>query len=105
MKSSENYSVWLTRNGATRTEVITQDRSQNFLRGKCDPTRRWTEQGWGRGVRLSETAFRARALYFTVFENGNAGCHYLKRKKSRKKAVDPYYSLGLMHELGIMIFQ
>lgn len=33
MKSSENYSVWLTRNGATRTEVITQARSQDFLRG------------------------------------------------------------------------
>ena len=33
MKSSENYSVWLTRNGATRTEVITAGRSQDFLRG------------------------------------------------------------------------
>ena len=35
MKSSENYSVWLTRNGATRTEVITQARSQDFLRGSA----------------------------------------------------------------------
>ena len=35
MKSSENHSVWLTRNGATRTEVITQARSQDFLRGSA----------------------------------------------------------------------
>lgn len=35
MKSSENHSVWLTRKGATRTEVITQARSQDFLRGSA----------------------------------------------------------------------
>ena len=45
--------------------------------------------------------------YFTLqfFENGNAECDYLKRKESRKKAVNPFYSLGLLHGLCIVIFQ
>ena len=36
-----------------------QARSQDFLGGKCDPTRRRTERVPEEGIRLCETAFRA----------------------------------------------
>ena len=48
-----------------------QARSQDFLGGKCDPTRRRTERVPEGGIRLCETAFRAfwKAGYFSIFHS------------------------------------
>ena len=100
-----------------------------FFMGRCDPTRRRTELGLkggggGQGERgvgwlrlhfkrfekpvisrtfnLQRQCFSNRVLYFTIFQNGNVGCHYFEKKKIyRKKVVNPYYLLDLYHDLSI----
>ena len=39
---------------------------------------------------------------FVLFYSDNTGRHYFKRK-SRKKVINPYYSLGLVHHRDLSI--
>ena len=53
---------------------------------------------------LQKQFFLIEYFILQFFQNANAGCYYSKTNKSRKKVVNPYYSLGLMHAC-IMIFE